>query len=424
MKTGRVDPYTIDQLKGLRRVGTIFRFKLYDREGRQLLVSDDLDRLASDPASGGGMLGDEHGEQGAVVKSLVLGGKNFIELQDGAGRPDRPASYSEAYVPLLRDGALLGVVEVYVDQTDLMGRAMRTLVFVALVVTAVLAVLGSIGAMQWSRRLRAQRRAEERVHYLAQHDVLSGALNRASFNDELERAAWRAEEGGSGFAVLCVDLDRFKEVNDTLGHAAGDEVLRQVAHRLNALLRDGDHVARLGGDEFAVLQTGAEGPHDVVDAGAAHGGVAGGAIPVRRPHDAPAAAASALRSTAPMASRPTSCCTGPIWRCTAPRARPRRLQLLRGDNWTSSCTSGAQLAHELGVGDRVRRHVAALPAAVRRRRRHADRLRGAGALAASDSRQRSAGRIHSAGRRDRADRAARPLVLRRACVEAATGPIR
>ena len=139
MKTGRIDPYTIDQLKGLRRVGTIFRFKLYDREGRQLLVSDDLDRLASDPASSGGMLGDEHGEQSAVVKSLVLGGKNFIELQDGAGRPDRPASYSEAYVPLLRDGALLGVVEVYVDQTDLMGRAMRTLVFVALVVTAVLA---------------------------------------------------------------------------------------------------------------------------------------------------------------------------------------------------------------------------------------------------------------------------------------------
>ena len=264
MQQGRIDPSMIDQLKGLRRVGTIFRFKLYDRAGRQLLVSDDLDRLATDPVLGGGMLGDEHGERSEVVKSLVLSGKSFIELQDGSGRSDRPASYSEAYVPLLRDGALLGVVEVYVDQTDLMGRAMRTLAFVALVVTAVLAALGSIGAMQWSRRLRAQRRAEARVHYLAQHDVLSGALNRASFNDELERAAWRAEAGGSGFAVLCVDLNRFKEVNDSLGHAAGDEVLRQVSHRLHALLRHGDHVARLGGDEFAVLQTGVEGPQDVI----------------------------------------------------------------------------------------------------------------------------------------------------------------
>jgi diguanylate cyclase (GGDEF)-like protein len=264
MQQGRIDPYTLDQLKGLRRVGAVFRFKLYDREGRQLLVSDDLDRLATQPASGGSVLGDEHGEGSAVVKSLVLGGKNFIELKDGAGRPDRPASYSEAYVPLLRDGAVLGVVEVYVDQTDLMARAMRTLVFVALVVAGVLAALGSIGAMQWSRRLRAQRRAEERVHYLAEHDLLSGALNRASFNDELERAAWRAEAGGAGFAVLCVDLDRFKEVNDSLGHAAGDEVLRQVSNRLHALLRHGDHVARLGGDEFAVLQSGVESPHDVV----------------------------------------------------------------------------------------------------------------------------------------------------------------
>ena len=263
MRHGRVDAATIDQLKGLRHVGTIFRFKLYDRDGLQVLASDELDRSAGESAAGA-VLGDEHGERSAVVRSMVLGGANFIELQDGAGRPDRPPSYSEAYVPLLREGTLLGVVEVYVDQTELMQRSMRMLVFVALVVTAVLAALGSIGAMQWSRRLRAQRLAEERVHYLAQHDVLSGALNRASFSDELARAAWRTDAGGSGFAVLCVDLNRFKEVNDSLGHAAGDEVLRQVSHRLQALLRHGDQVARLGGDEFAVLQTGVETPQDVV----------------------------------------------------------------------------------------------------------------------------------------------------------------
>jgi hypothetical protein len=86
---------------------------------------------------------------------MVLGGANFIELQDGAGRPDRPPSCSEAYVPLLRDGTLLGVVEVYVDQAELMQRSMRMAVFVALVVAVVLAAPGSIGAMQWSRRPRA-----------------------------------------------------------------------------------------------------------------------------------------------------------------------------------------------------------------------------------------------------------------------------
>ena len=93
--------------------------------------------------------------------------------------------------------------------------------------------------------------------------MLSGALNRASLRDELERAAWSAEAGGQPFAVLCVDLDRFKEVNDALGHAAGDEVIRQVAQRLRALLRHGDHVARLGGDEFAILQSGVTAAVDV-----------------------------------------------------------------------------------------------------------------------------------------------------------------
>jgi diguanylate cyclase (GGDEF)-like protein len=82
-------------------------------------------------------------------------------------------------------------------------------------------------------------------------------------NDELERAAWCADAGGPSFAVLCVDLDRFKEVNDGLGHAAGDEVIRQVAQRLRQLLRHGDHVARLGGDEFAILQSGVSGADDV-----------------------------------------------------------------------------------------------------------------------------------------------------------------
>ncbi|MGX9964651.1 putative bifunctional diguanylate cyclase/phosphodiesterase [Roseomonas sp. F4] len=108
--------------------------------------------------------------------------------------------------------------------------------------------------------LRLLQRAMGRVTYLATHDQLTGLPNRRLFHDRLAQAALRAERYGNGFAVLALDLDRFKEVNDTLGHAAGDDLLRQVAQALTAAVRDSDTVARLGGDEFAIIQCNAEQP--------------------------------------------------------------------------------------------------------------------------------------------------------------------
>jgi diguanylate cyclase (GGDEF)-like protein len=263
LQRGRLDERTIEQLRNLRRAGQVFRFKLFTHDGRQILVSDDLDKPAVGLAPNGAVLGDEHGARSARVSQIVLSGGSYIELKDGTGKKDRPPAFSEAYVPLVRNGHVMGVVEVYVDQTELKERATVAFATVAIAVTLVFGALAGISTVHWMRRLREQRRAEERMRYLAQHDVLSGALNRTSLNDELQRAAWCAEAGGPGFAVLCVDLDRFKEVNDGLGHAAGDEVIRQVSQRLRALLRHGDHVARLGGDEFAILQSGVTGPDDV-----------------------------------------------------------------------------------------------------------------------------------------------------------------
>jgi diguanylate cyclase (GGDEF)-like protein len=263
LQRGRLDEHTVEQLRNLRRAGQVFRFKLFAQDGRQILVSDDLDKPAAGLAPNGAVLGDEHGTRSGLVSSVVLSGGSYIVLKDGTGKKDRPPVFSEAYVPLKRDGKVLGVVEVYVDQTELRERAVVAFGTVAITVTLVFGVLAGISTAHWMARLRAQRRAEERMRYLAQHDVLSGALNRTSLNEELQRAAWCAEAGGPAFAVLCVDLDRFKEVNDGLGHAAGDEVIRQVSQRLRALLRHGDHVARLGGDEFAILQSGVTGPDDV-----------------------------------------------------------------------------------------------------------------------------------------------------------------
>jgi len=255
-------PGALEHLARVARVGEVFRFKLFDAHGRLLLVSDALNGNAPLHDDASSNLGHEHGEEDDAMRRLVLAGANHIELKR-AHEAGRPAVYSEAYVPILRDGRAIGVVEVYVDQVVRERRVHAAFRNVALTVTALLALLGALGAWQLVRRAHKQRQAEERVRYLAHHDSLTGALNRASFTEALQRAIRAGSSGGPAFAVLCIDLDRFKEVNDSLGHAAGDEVLRTVQQRLQGAVRQLDMVARVGGDEFAVLQTTIRGAEDV-----------------------------------------------------------------------------------------------------------------------------------------------------------------
>ena len=94
---------------------------------------------------------------------------------------------------------------------------------------------------------------ERKIEYLAYHDVLTGLPNRTLLNDRLQQAISQSKRDQTEFSLLFVDLDGFKDVNDTHGHAAGDQLLKMVAERLRACVREGDTVARLGGDEFMVL---------------------------------------------------------------------------------------------------------------------------------------------------------------------------
>jgi diguanylate cyclase (GGDEF)-like protein len=100
------------------------------------------------------------------------------------------------------------------------------------------------------------RRDEERVAFMARHDLLTGLPNRANFMEKLEEAGARLRRRHETFTVFMLDLDRFKNVNDSLGHPAGDALLREIADRLKKALRETDLVARLGGDEFAIIQGG------------------------------------------------------------------------------------------------------------------------------------------------------------------------
>lgn len=113
-----------------------------------------------------------------------------------------------------------------------------------------------------SRDVGERRDLERRLFHQAFHDDLTGLPNRARFMEDLRAALARAHRRGNQVAVLLLDLDRFKNVNDSLGHAAGDELLAGVAERLRASLRSGDMAARLAGDEFVILMEDVAGPED------------------------------------------------------------------------------------------------------------------------------------------------------------------
>lgn len=111
------------------------------------------------------------------------------------------------------------------------------------------------GFVEIMRDNTERRLAEQNVFFLANHDPLTGLPNRARFLERLHEAVLYADRDSSRVAVLLLDLDRFKIINDTLGHFAGDQLLKQVAQRLCACVRETDTVARLGGDEFVVILT-------------------------------------------------------------------------------------------------------------------------------------------------------------------------
>jgi len=115
-----------------------------------------------------------------------------------------------------------------------------------------------------NQRLRTEveerERSEAKSHHIAHHDALTGLANRALFQQQLNGALGTLARNGGSLAILFLDLDGFKNINDTLGHSIGDSFLKSIAERLRGCLREHDIIARLGGDEFAIVQTAREQP--------------------------------------------------------------------------------------------------------------------------------------------------------------------
>jgi len=169
-----------------------------------------------------------------------------------------------AFVPVVQDGKLSRIYAFSLDQSSA-----AALTNVALTVATLMAslfiVLGfSVPAAIAARRIRERWLAEDQIRHLALHDSLTGLPNRLQFHQHLDRAVSRAKRHGQLMAVFGLDLDRFKHVNDTLGHATGDALLAEVAARLKESVRDSDLVGRLGGDEFAIVAEDLAAPEDAM----------------------------------------------------------------------------------------------------------------------------------------------------------------
>ena len=128
-----------------------------------------------------------------------------------------------------------------------------------------LLISGAVGfpTIAWYRRTKEKQQADRRIRFLAHHDMLTGLSNRAQLIEKLENALALLPLRSGCLAVHFIDLDHFKDVNDTLGHDGGDFLLKTIAERLRAVARADDVVARLGGDEFVVVQTRVSGRDEV-----------------------------------------------------------------------------------------------------------------------------------------------------------------
>lgn len=175
-----------------------------------------------------------------TVGDLV--GKNLrdiIKIENAALIPD--------HVRIARTNGSCSFETTYIART---GRAI-----VAEVNESPIELEGKSVILSVARDITERKRAERQLAYIATHDALTGLPNRVLFNDRLNLALAQAQRHQQRLAVLLLDLDRFKDINDTLGHSVGDQFLRVTGKRLNGLLRKSDTLARMGGDEFLFLVT-------------------------------------------------------------------------------------------------------------------------------------------------------------------------
>jgi len=230
------------------QIGDIYRFRIWDKAGNLVYKSE---RLKS---SGAPIVFSEKRVANAVASGSVVN-----EVHEG-GPPQNVPFFVESFIPVKQNGSVIGVFDIYLDQSDDKVLYERSLFLTEGIIAILVIFAAGLPGYFVYRQMRAISDARAEAQFRSEHDGLTGIMNRHRMNDLAKNAlAWNRRNKRQ-VAALMIDLDRFKDINDTFGHAAGDEVLKAVAKRLKLSIRAEDAVARFGGDEFVVLQVGIEQP--------------------------------------------------------------------------------------------------------------------------------------------------------------------
>jgi diguanylate cyclase (GGDEF)-like protein len=225
-----------------QRIGLVYRYEIFNRQGFSQLVSD-RERTSLVDVS----------EFSPNAARSAVGRKPIVAVVESDGQ-NQPSYLAQSYVPVVVEGQPIAVVAAFVDQTDERDAFFQTFLVAAFGLCLMTGLAFTLPAAAWYRRTKEKERADEQIRYLAHHDSMTGLDNRFRLTEKLQRSLIALPDRGGKLALHYVDLDRFKDVNDTLGHDAGDNLIQAVAERLRTVARKKDIVARIGGDEFTIVQ--------------------------------------------------------------------------------------------------------------------------------------------------------------------------
>jgi diguanylate cyclase (GGDEF)-like protein len=229
------------------QVGDIYRLRIWDATGR-LVFKSERTAFADMPANG------------KRVAEALVSGSIFDDVHAGSPPRNEPF-YVESFIPVKKNGAVVGVFEIYLDQTDDEILYKKSLFLTEIIIGALVLLAGGIPGYGLYRQMLKLRDSRAETLFLSENDSLTGLPNRNRLNDAAKRALALSRRTKRRVAALMIDLDRFKDINNDFGQAAGDKVLKAAAKRLRSSIPEEDIVARFGGDEFVVLQIGMHQPN-------------------------------------------------------------------------------------------------------------------------------------------------------------------